>query len=198
MSDRIKKHLQLLPLLLLTIYCADAIVASVQGTVDMAGVPYYYTITTKNYLAMTAVALNFVFYFAFRPYYKFVLLITIALGIFNFLVFPALETTVSYKLNGIKISFQPSAFFAGLLAYMINFKRVNNYILTNLSNKKSAKEIEDMQMNHFVNEVQGYKIKFDGYSTESLREITEANKLVPAAVEAARQLIRDRESAKTI
>jgi hypothetical protein len=133
--NKLKRQLQILPLLLLTAYCIDAIFTAVRGTVIMAGISYDYELTTKHYIAFVAIAVNIVIYFFFRPLYKFTFILTVAIGLFNLMTFSALETTQRFAFKSLKVSFQPSAFFAGLLGYMINFKRLNKFIIDNLTNE---------------------------------------------------------------
>ena len=71
----------------------------------------------KNNHHCDVVRLNFFTYWPFRPFDKYTLGRTIAGGFFNVMTFPALETTQSFALSSLKVSFQPSAFFAGPLAY---------------------------------------------------------------------------------
>ncbi|RZJ50133.1 MAG: hypothetical protein EOO44_16965 [Flavobacterium sp.] len=133
--NKLKRQIQLLPLLLLTIYCIDAIFTAVRGTVVMAGITYNYELTIKHYIAFVAIVINIITYFFFRPLYKFTFILTVAIGLFNLMTFSALETTQSFAFKSFKLSFQPSAFLAGLLAYMINFKSVNKFIIDNLTNE---------------------------------------------------------------
>jgi len=119
---RLKQQTQLLPLLLLTAYCIDAVITAVRRTVVMAGVTYDYELTIKHYIAFGAIGINFLTYFFLRPFYKYTLGLTVAVGLFNIMTFSALKTTSSFGINSLQIAFQPSAFWAGLLAYIINFK----------------------------------------------------------------------------
>ena len=90
-------------------------------------------LTIKHYIAFVAIAVNIVIYFFFKPLYKFTFTLTVVIGLFNLMTFSALETTQSFAFKTFKVSFQPSAFLAALLAYMINFKSVNKFIIDNLT-----------------------------------------------------------------
>lgn len=189
----LKQQRQLLPLLLLTAYCIDAIITAVRGTVVMAGVTYDFALTTKHYIAFGAIGVNLLTYFFLRPFYKYILGLTVAVGLFNHMTFSALETTQSFAFNSLKVNFQPSAFLAGLLAYIINFKRVNELVIDNLATKQTPEEREKNEKARFAEGVEKFKGKYDGYSTETLTEIVTANKYVPEALEAARQLLNERQ-----
>lgn len=190
---KLKQQRQLLPLLLLTIYCINAVITAVRGTVVMAGETYDFELTTKHYIALAAIGVNLLTYFLLRPFYKYILGLTIVVGLFNLMTFSALETTQSFSFNSLKISFQPSAFLAGLLAYVINFNRVNEFVIDNLATKRTPEEQETIEKARFGEGVEKFKKKYDGYSAKTLTEIVAANKYVPEALEAARQLLNDRQ-----
>ncbi|WP_426291853.1 hypothetical protein ACN9ML_17430 [Dyadobacter endophyticus] len=188
-----RQHRQLLPLLLLAAYCINAIVAAVNGTVVMAGDMYNFELTTKHYAAFGAIGLNFVTYWFFPPYYKYTLGLTIAGGLFNLMTFPALETTQSFALSSLKVSFQSAAFLAGLVAYIINFKRANQFVIDNLTNKPTPEEQDKIEKAGFQESVGKFKEKYSSYSEEILTEIVIEKKFVPEALEAARQLLKERQ-----
>lgn len=179
---------------MLTAYCISAIVSAVRGSVVLAGNTYYFELTTKHYIAFGAIGLNFLTYFLFRPFYKYTLGLTITIGLFNLMTFPALETTQSFAFSKLKVSFQPSAFLAGLLAYIINFKRVNEFVIDNLTNKPTPEEQGKIEVARFQESVGKFKEKYGSYSVEMLREIVIEKKFVPEALEAAKQLLRERQS----
>ena len=190
----LKQQLQILPVLLLTIYCIDSIVTAMRGTVVMAGITYDYELTIKHYIAFGAIGVNFFTYFFLRQFYKYTLGLTIVIGLFNLMTFSALQTKSLIGINSLKIGFQPSAFWAGLLAYIINFKRINEFILDNLVTKQTPEEQERIEKVRFAEEVEKFKGKYKNYSAETLTEIITANKYVPEALEAARQLLNERQS----
>ncbi len=189
----LKQQLQILPVLLLTIYCIDAIVTAMRGTVVMAGTTYDYELTIKHYIAFGAIGVNFFTYFFLRQFYKYTLVLTIVIGLFNLMTFSALQTKSIIGINSLKIGFQPSAFWAGLLAYIINFKRINEFILDNLVTKQTPEEQERIEKVRFAEEVEKFKGKYESYSAETLTEIVTANRYVPEALEAARQLLNERQ-----
>lgn len=186
-----RQQRQLLPLLLLAAYCTNAIVAAVRETVVMAGDTYTFELTTKHYAAFGAIGLNFVTYWLFRPYYKYTLGLTITGGLFNFMTFPALETTQSFAFSSLKVSFQPAAFLAGLLAYLVNFKRINEFVIDNLTTKQTREEQDKMEKARFQESVGRFKEKYGSYSVDMLTEIVVQKKFIPEALEAARLLLKE-------
>lgn len=180
-----------MPLLLLAVYCINAIVAAIRGRVVMVDETYNFLLKTKHYLAFVAIVVDLLTYFLLRPFYKYTLGLTIGLGLLNIMVFPALEVTQSFALGSLKVSFQPSAFFAGLVVYLINFKRINEFLIEHLITKGTPKEQKNVRAK-FVEDVERFKVKYNNYSVEDLAEIVTENKFVPEAIEAARQLIKER------
>lgn len=188
----LKQHRQIIPLLLLTAYCIEVGVAAIKGWADMAGETYEFALSTKHYIAFGAVTLNFLAYFLLRNLYKYILGLTVVIGLFNVIVFSVFETTQSFSLNSLKISFQPSAFLAGLLAYILNFKKVNNFILDNFRTVQTPEEQDKFEKVIFDEETQKFKERYKSYSNEDLTEIITEKRYVSGAIEAARQLLDER------
>lgn len=188
----IKNHRQLLPLFLLLAFCLDAFIAEVRGTVFIGGEVYDFTLTFKHYFTFVALGVNALIYFWFRPFYRYSLGITVALGLLNLLTFSAIEETRTISFNSLKLSFQPSAFWVGLFAYIINFKKVNNWILDYLANRQPSEEREKREKVRYAERVEKFKGKFENYSPENLKNIITSNNFVPDAQEAASQILIER------
>lgn len=189
----LKRQRQLLPLLLLTAYCMDAVFTAARGTVVLAGETYGFALTIKHYIAFGVIGANLLIFFLFRPFYKYAFGLTVAVGLFNLVTFSALVTTQSFSINSLKVSFQPSAFWAGLLAYIINFKRANKFVADNLTTKQTPEELEKNEKARFAEEVEKFREKYERHPPQILNEIVTANKYVPEAREAARQLLNERQ-----
>lgn len=114
-------------------------------------------------------------------------------GLFNLMTFPALETTQSFAVSSLKVSFQPSAFFAGLLAYIVNFKRANKFVMDNLTTRQTPEQQDKIKKARIQESVGKFKEKYGSYSVEMLTEIVNEKKFVPEALEAARQLIKEQQ-----
>jgi hypothetical protein len=132
------KHKQILPLLLLTAYCIDSLITSIQGTVEVVN----YQLSLNHYIAFVMVGLSFLSYFFLQQFYKYVLGLTIVAGLFNLIVFPAIQHIYFFSIYNAEIAFQPSAFFTGMLTYIINFKRINQFIVLQFRDKRKLEEIE--------------------------------------------------------
>jgi hypothetical protein len=162
----------------------------------MNGEVYDFTLTTKHYIAFAVIAVNFLTYFFLRPVYKYTLALTIATGLFNLMLFTALNTTTrsTFNLNGFTLTFtfQPSVFLAGLIAYVINFKRVNNYLLLQIKSLRTTEEQQKSKMAMFAERTDKFKRRYEKYPDDTLLQIINENKFVPEAIEAAQQLLNER------
>jgi len=187
-----KKQRPLIPILLLIAYCIGTLMTAAKGSVVLNGEIYDFILTTKHYLAFGAIGVNLLTYVCLRSFYKFTLGLTVLAGLFNLIIFSDLETTIGFTINKFEISFQPSAFFAGLIAYLINFRRINDFIIDHLTTTRTLEEQEKIDKTLFAEGVQKFKEKYENYSFDALTEIVNTNRFVPEAVEAARQLLNER------
>ncbi len=182
---------QLIPIIFLAFYCIDAIATAIDGTVVMSYKAYEFELTIKHYIAFGVIVINLLMFFFYKAYFKYSLLLTILLGLFNIITFSALTETFSLK--GLGMGFQPSAILAGLLAYIINFKRATKLILKTVRTNYTPEQIAKIEKKKFVEETQKFMSRYKAYSTESLRQIVREKEFVPEAIEAAQQLITERE-----
>ena len=153
-----KKHLNLLPLLLLSVYCIDAIIKAIRGTAVFHGVEFNVNLTLAHYTAFLTVFMNFIFYFFLPKFYKYIFALTIGIGLFNVIKFSALTTIFEISIFGLRLQFQPAAFWAGLLAYILNFKRCNGLIIEAFGNKQTEEEYEKYK---YTIEVMRFKEKYE-------------------------------------
>ena len=193
-KDTFSNYKQLIPNIFLAFYCLDTILTAIEGTIVMANEVYEFELTIQHYLAFVVLIINFLIFFFYKSFYKYSLLSTILLGLFNVITFSALKETVSLK--GLGIGFQPSAMLAGLLVYVVNFKRATKFILRTVRTNYTPEQIAKIEQKQFAEETRKFVIRYKKYSTESLHQIVRENAFVPAAIEAAKQLIIIREKKK--
>lgn len=189
----IKRNKQLLPLLVLMVYGIDTLITAMQGTVVMGGETYDFSLNLKHYLGFAAIAINFIVYFLFRQFYKYSLPLTIAIGLFGLVAFSALQMKWNFgAIIGLPFGLQVAALLAGHVAYLLNFHNVNQSLADRLTAKRTPQEEVLYKETKSAESIQKFKEKYDNYSTEKLNEIIAANKYVPEALEAARQLLNAR------
>jgi hypothetical protein len=192
-QSAIKRNKQLLPLLVLMVYGIDTLITALLGTVVMGGETYDFSLNLKHYLGFAAIAINLIIYFLFRQLYKYSLPLTIAIGLFGLVAFSALQMKWNFGvIIGLPFGLQVAALLAGLVAYILNFHNVNQFLADHLTAKRTPQEEVIYKESKSAESIQKFKEKYDNYSTEKLNEIIAANKYVAEALEAARQLLNAR------
>jgi len=129
MKKKYQKYKMLIPNLVLTGCCLLTIATFFRGRVQMTGVNYDFILTPQPYGAFAAVVLNFIGFFVFRPYYKYILSFTLLFGLFNAINFIPLDIKFTFGIGILKLAFQPVILVVVLLTYIINFKRVNGFLI---------------------------------------------------------------------
>ena len=119
----------LIPTLVLTGCCLLTIATFFRGKVQMAGTEYDFVLTPQHFGAFATVVLNFIAFFVFRPYYKYILSFTLLFGLFNAIYFIPLDIQFTFGIGILKLRFQPVILVVVLLTYIINFKRVNEFLI---------------------------------------------------------------------
>lgn len=195
-SASFERHFQLIPVIVLAVFSVGIIVAAFDGVVVVSGKQYPFSLSLQHYLAFVSIAVNFICYFFFRSIYKYALLITIVVGLFNLINFTAVEHFIGLRIGKVSISFQPTAFLVGFLVYVLNFKRANNFLIDLIAVKRTPEEQEKFEKKVFAEGVEKFRNTYSHYSNEALTEIVEAKKFVPEALEAARQLLQEREQSR--
>ncbi|AMR26229.1 hypothetical protein A0257_03385 [Hymenobacter psoromatis] len=108
------------------------------------------------------------------------------LGLFNLLYFNVLQTNIGIGFGELSIGLNPVLLLISLLAYLLSFQKANAYFFKLIA--PSPTRIARAQQE----EVAQFKERFSPKSTVELNQLIAANKLVPAALTAARQLVRER------
>lgn len=187
-KNLLKTFKELAPLLLLSGYCVNIIIKAIVGKVYFAGEIFDFVPDLQHYLAMLCVAITIASYFLFRTAYRYLLVITIIAGVFNFIRFYPLDTSASISIGGAGIRFQPIAFMAGIIAFVVNFKKIYVSVFGNVD----PKMLEEVHNKKFAEAVEKFKDTYADRSDESLNNIVAENRFVPEAVEAAKQLLNER------
>lgn len=181
-----QRYRSLIPALALVACCISTCLTALNGTVVLDGTTYNFTLSAQYYGAFVAATLTPLSFFFFRRYYSFCLGISILLGLFNLLYFTALQTSVGIGFGALSVGVNPTLLLIGFLAYLLNFQKSNAYFFSLM--RPSPTKIASLQQE----EIAQFKTRFSSKSTEELNQLIRANKLVPTALAAARQLIRER------
>jgi len=194
LRDRMKqiyeKYKQLMPLGILILFSFSAVFSAITGQVEIAGETQEFELLINHYLALLAIILNIIVYFKYRQYYKYTLPLTIFIGLFNLIIFSALESRSFISFGTIEIGGQPASLLAGITLYIINFEKINKAIFKVSDKKNSNKEVVQL----WQEDIEKFKDKYQKYSTEALNHIVLEKRFVPEAIEAARQILQERNS----
>lgn len=171
----IKRNINIIPLLILSVLEGFTIKSFAFG---MDG--GYLILKLPHILGMFAVILNWVIFFFNRKSYRYILPVTLALGVLRILNFTPYES--SFNVADVPI-FQPTSLGIALITLLINYKK--------LKDKNQTKVIK---VNSNVREVQikNFRLKFQKTSTENLKIILTDAKYSPFAKEAAEQILKER------
>lgn len=182
MKQLYQKYKALTPVLLLTIFGIWTIADSFMEII---------TLTPKQYGGVAAVTINLIAFFAFRPYYKYVLLLTLLLGLINLINFTPAVASISFGIGSAKLAIEPTSLFIGILAYLINFKRVNELFFQRFGT--TPEQADKYQQQVAAEQIEKYKKRYSDYSDELLNNILTENKYAPEALAAARQILNERQ-----
>lgn len=189
MTNFLRLHKNLLPLLALAALCVYTVLVTLFGQVYHEGAYYNRAFDFRHYLAFAAVALNLVVYFRFRPWFKLPLIGMLLLGVLDFLSFTPDRFSIGFGVRDVlRISLQPLSLLVIGVYYLLNqaaaHRLLRQYVLPNPTPQQQAAAYQE--------QVLQFKTTFARKSDESLRHSMNDAALVPAAREAARQLLRAR------
>ncbi|GAA4023547.1 hypothetical protein GCM10022409_04260 [Hymenobacter glaciei] len=183
----LQRYQQLIPVLFVAICSLVTIVTAIQGNVLLAGESYDFAPTPKHYGGMVAIGLMVAAYFRFRPFYKYVLAAIFLLAMFKTLLFTPLDFHFEIGSEDSRLQLDSVALAFGLLVYWTNASKINTAVIAALKpSEEKARQLDSI-------EVEEFKDRFSRKTSEELTQIVTANSLVPSAVAAARQLLKERQ-----
>jgi hypothetical protein len=142
MKSFYQKYKSLLPVILLTFFCIPLIISIYTGKFTFNNEEFIFHPGLKHYFALAAVILCYSSFFFYRAYFKYILLLTIIIGLFSAIQFTTYLSTNTFTTSFITLRFQPAAFYAGLLAYILLFRETNEFFigLTKTTSVETARE----------------------------------------------------------
>jgi hypothetical protein len=183
----IKRYKKLIPVIFLAICSIITVVTAIQGNVILDGESYDFAPTEKHYGSFAALALATLAFFRFRGFYKYVLAAILLLTLFNIITFTPTQYAFNFGYEDSHLRLDLVALAFGLLVYFTNSDQINNAFLTALQpSEGKARERK-------LIEIEEFKDKFARKTSEELTQIVSANTLVPAAIAAARLLLKERQ-----
>ncbi len=182
---------KLIPVIILTILSISTILTDLRGTVEMNGENYEFELTAKHYGAFLSIIINWLSFFAFRHLFKYVFTLTLIFGLINLINFTALQTISAVAFDKHQLGLQPTIFLISILTYIINFKRANEilYDIFGPTPEQANKNAQRRQ----TEQIDKFKDRYSKFSDEQLNGILTENKFVPEALQAAQQLLTERQ-----
>jgi hypothetical protein len=191
MKQTFEKYKQLIPTLVLTIICASTVIQFIQKTpiVDASGENAWVIPAAKHYAAFIAVTACLIIFFAYRPIYKYVLGVTLALGLFTLLNFNVVDTVYSFGINSLQLSFQPTSLYIIILTVLINLNRLKK---TSDGGVQVIQPASNSSQERLNKEIENFKEKYKTRTSDELTQILADKRFTQSALEAARQILDDR------
>ena len=175
------KYKQLFPVLILTGICVFTFVEIFESKVDI--ISSVQLLSLKNYLAFFLLILNYLIFYYWRKTYKYILIATLLIGLFNLINFNLGE----YNLYlGSEIGIQPFITLILILMFFINFKTVKNFFFERGNTEVIDEKIKKSEQKQ---KIEMFKKKYQSYSLENLEMILSDNRYVYEAKEAAKELL---------
>jgi len=182
MLEKLRKHRSLLPLLLLALLCQWTLWLVLNGSVTLdPGLIGWVALIPHIAAVIACIAV----YFLRRSAYAPVLLITLVLGTFSVFNFTPFESTAYLRMFFVlKFSFQP-------LVAIVDFVALAQLTM----GSKKAGSRDEIYID--AEKLADFKERYFLYSTERLQEIITENRYMPEALEAARQVLQERNESLT-
>lgn len=174
----IKKHKNLIPLIILGVASVYTILNYFFNRSESEGIVYSYGLSFENYFGFLAVVLNFLAYFLLRRQFKKVIIITIALGILGALNYLPIKFALNFGItDSFTLTIDFFSFCIGLLYFLLNYRS----LLKQTNNKE---ELPDF------NKVLDFKEKYADKADEELLEIVSDKRFTIEAKQAATELLK--------
>ena len=149
-----------------------------------------YSLTSQHYAGLTASIICIITFFAFKKYYKYVLGVTLLLGLINIFNFTPSQTTTSLNFNSLSIGFQPYSFLVIMLTLLLAIPKRSEVTIV-----KSENEIK-VNQDQYKDDLEKFRKLYGTKSSVDLAEIIVSSKFTPAAKDAAKQTLDERQTEK--
>ncbi|NML64316.1 hypothetical protein HHL22_03770 [Hymenobacter sp. RP-2-7] len=180
------RYRPLIPTLILLLACLGTLL---NVLVTFPAEDYRYALTAQQYGGLAAVAALLASFFWLRRYYKHVLVACCLLALFSLISFLPGQFSIGLGFDELRFMLSIEGLLLSLLVYGLYRQRANAWLAAAI--RPSEQKIAQA----YRAEVAEFSARFERKPTEELQQIVAARKLVPAALAAAQQLLRERQSA---
>lgn len=184
MKERILRHKNLLPILLLCCFAIWTIIEVQFIMTEYEGEFYEQHYRIENYLAFIFLIADLIIYFKFRPYFKYAVLTTVVLGLLGILNYHTFIST----LNIVVIPLQITSLIIAIIYIALNYERTKNKLFGEYV--PEAEQLPDLE------KVETFKRKFTNKSTEELTELIGDKRFVKEAKIASTEILNERNAQK--
>ncbi|MDO7849273.1 hypothetical protein Q5H92_23115 [Hymenobacter sp. M29] len=179
------RYRPLVPALIMAICCISTLIFWLKGTTNEAGAPVDYVLNAKHYGAFVATGATLASFFFLRRYFKYFFALTFLLGVLGLINFTLSEVNFYIAFGSLQIGSSPTLAIIGLVTFFLYPKRITTKLSALI--KPSEEKIARAQQE----EIAAFKERFSKKTAEELSQIVMANALVPSALIAARELLRE-------
>lgn len=184
MSGSLKRIKPLIPLLILAIFAIYTLAVILTNNLTQPDTAYFENHIYKFYLSLWAIGACTVCYFFARRFYKYIIVITLLLGLFGMIVLSWYDLGTTYFIGPIKL--KASAFLATFITFLIYYQRVFK------SSSKTEVAIPQSVIKAEQEEIENFTMLYAGKSKSELGEIIDNGRYSNSAVEAAAALLRQK------
>ena len=177
----------MLPVVILSGLCVLTALRILTTSIVDGNIITTYEFTSAHFGAFTSVGLCFLSFFIVRKYYKYVLGLTLFFGLFSLLNFTVTAYSWNLTLGGLSITVEPVALLVGILVIVINFDKISR--LWNTKRKETIQDAND----EFESDLLKYKVQYRNSSSEELQKVANDIRFKPGAIEAAKQVLKERQ-----
>lgn len=164
-----------------------------------AGVVWYWLVAgidKKLYISIACILVLFICYVVYNKGYKYLLAIVLLATLFGWISFFPTEGYIRFSIFKIALTIQVGGLLLIGGTYWLNKESVNIFVVDSFQRlfDITPERIQTMNQERFESSVSRYKQRYQEYTSEQLTLILQENRYVPEALEAARQLLEQREN----
>jgi hypothetical protein len=180
MKESYKKYKKLIPLVIFTALALYTLASSIAGI---------YSINMRHYAAFLAAAVNWVVFFYRRPYYKYVLSITLILGLLNLLSFTFLSTeSITFHMGSVGLTFQPTSLIICIITVLTNLPKKEDVVVI------ASQNVSTHNQKQLDEDIVKFKNIYENKSSDDLMQLIVDKRYTGAAIDAAKQILTERQN----
>lgn len=183
--SKLKNNRTLMPVHILAIFALWTIGFFVNHKIVEPDTTYFPDTQFKFYIGLGAILVNYVSYFYFRPAYKYLLFLSLVLGLFGALNFSKLD--LAWTFNAGSLEFKATAViavFTSIPFLLILSPKADNAI------QPIVVPVDEIRVNE---DKEKFLKLYEDKTTEELRTIVEDKRFTKGAIEAAVELLKEKQ-----